>query len=177
MRPKQGPVVRSLLEHGAKVDHVADTGRTLLLCSALNDQCDHSVLKELIELTKAAGMSIDLPCVPRSLKWKLIFFIMTRKYRKGSRNNLVTHIAMLNESTPLMAAARRGDAKAVRILLQAGADRTMRNAIGLNALSISRVYGPFPDVDAILSEDHPSAPATMVGHMKSTIRVVPISSE
>ena len=29
--------------------------------------------------TKAAGMSIDLPCVPRSLNWKVIFFVMTCK--------------------------------------------------------------------------------------------------
>ena len=78
--PKQGPIVRMLLEHGANVKYIAATGRTVLLCSALNDQCDHTVLKELIDLTKAAGMSIDLPCVARSLKWKLIFFVMTRKY-------------------------------------------------------------------------------------------------
>jgi hypothetical protein len=77
--PSQGPVVRLLLEHGADATYIASTGRTALLCSALNDQCDHTVLKELIERTKAAGMSIDLPCVPRTLKWKLIFFVMTRK--------------------------------------------------------------------------------------------------
>ena len=64
---------------------------------------------------------------------------------------MVTHIAMLNRSTPLMAAARRGDAKAVRMLLEAGADRRVRNAIGLDALAVSRAFGPFPDVEAVLS--------------------------
>ena len=61
------------------------------------------------------------------------------------------HIAMLNRSTPLMAAARRGDAKAVGMLIEAGADRKAHNVIGLDALAISKAFGPFPDVEAMLS--------------------------
>ena len=110
------------------------------------------------------------------MTWLHRMILMHRRYRKGSRNNLVMHIAMLNKSTPLMAAARRGDAKAVQILLNAGADRTMRNAIGLDALSISRVYGPFADVDAILSEESSPAPVMRGSHKKSAAKVFPISS-
>ena len=157
--PTQAPVVRALLEHGASITAIAASGRTTLLCSALNNQCDPAVLRDLITRTKAAGMSVDYPNVPRSLGWKLYTMVMTLKYRMGVRNHLVMYMATLKRLTPLMGAAIRGDASAVRMLLDAGADRNKRNAVGLNALAISRAFGPFPDVEELLQTHVPRATA------------------
>ena len=57
---------------------------------------------------------------------------------------------MVHGATALMLAARRGDEASVRCLLEAGADRTARNRLGMDAVEISRVYGPFPSVEALL---------------------------
>jgi ankyrin repeat protein len=46
-----------------------------------------------------------------------------------------------NGSTPLMMAAMYGSAEAVRVLLDAGADATVKNAIGLTALDFAQKAG------------------------------------
>jgi hypothetical protein len=82
------------------------------------------------------------------------------RYRRGNRTNLMMHLAMMKRATPLLFAARRGDASAVRVLLAAGADARARNALGLDAVAVSRLYGPFPVVEQMLTEHleaHPEA--------------------
>ena len=49
-----------------------------------------------------------------------------------------------NKTTPLMMAAQYGTAAAVRLLLEAGADATLRNELGLNAIDFAN-RGKRPD--------------------------------
>ena len=46
-----------------------------------------------------------------------------------------------NGSTPLMMAARYGSADSVKLLLDSGADATIKNALGLSALDFAQTAG------------------------------------
>ncbi len=48
------------------------------------------------------------------------------------------------------AAVRRGDPEVVRLLLQSGADKAARNALGLDAAALAEVAGPFPVLVSML---------------------------
>lgn len=60
-----------------------------------------------------------------------------------------------NQTTPLMMAAMYGSVSSVKLLLQAGADATLRNAVGLSALDFAR-HG-----------DRQAAFEAIAGHLKS----------
>ena len=55
-----------------------------------------------------------------------------------------------NGTTPLMMAAKYGNASAVKILLEAGADPTVKNELALTALDFAH-QGQRPDSAAIIS--------------------------
>ncbi len=54
-----------------------------------------------------------------------------------------------NDSTPLMMAAMYGNADAVRVLLEAGADSTNKNSLGLTAIDFARKAGRLDSVELI----------------------------
>lgn len=55
-----------------------------------------------------------------------------------------------NKSTPLMMAAQYGSTQAVKLLLEAGADPTLRNELGLSAVEFAH-RGGRPDAAALIS--------------------------
>lgn len=137
-----------LLAHGASAGHINASGRTVLISAALSDDCHPALLKELCT---HPAVDVNARCTPRHPRWRLAFALMRYKYRRGKRSNLVVHLAMLTGSSALLCAARRGDAAAVRVLLEAGADVHARNALGLDAVQISQLYGPYPVVEDLLT--------------------------
>jgi uncharacterized protein len=54
-----------------------------------------------------------------------------------------------NESTPLMMAAMYGNPDAVKVLLEAGADSTIKNSLGLTAIDFARRGGRLDSVELI----------------------------
>lgn len=54
-----------------------------------------------------------------------------------------------NESTPLMMAAMYGNAAAVKVLLEAGADSIIKNSLGLTAIDFARRAGRLDSVELI----------------------------
>jgi uncharacterized protein len=55
-----------------------------------------------------------------------------------------------NKSTPLMVAAQYGSTQAVKLLLEAGADPTLRNELGLSAVEFAQ-RGNRPDAASLIS--------------------------
>lgn len=54
-----------------------------------------------------------------------------------------------NETTPLMMAAMYGNVQAVKVLLEAGADSTIKNSLGLTAIDFARRVGRLDSVELI----------------------------
>ena len=64
--------------------------------------------------------------------------------------NAYIDAASPNKSTPLMVAAQYGSTAAVKLLLEAGADPTLRNELGLSAVEFA-LRGNRPDAAALIS--------------------------
>lgn len=63
-----------------------------------------------------------------------------------------------NGSTPLMMAARYGDRRAVTVLLEAGADATLRNQQGLSAIQFAQAAGRTDVAESIAKAIRDKAP-------------------
>ena len=138
---------RLLLSRGASVASKSSSGRTVLHSLTLNEDCEAGMLATLLERIDG-HFGVDAPIAPRGLKWALLNMLFTYKYRSGLRSKrpvpkFTVHVAFLRSSTALHCAARRGDAGAIRLLLEAGADPQRKNGLGLNAASVCTEYmGP-----------------------------------
>ncbi len=64
-----------------------------------------------------------------------------------------------NQTTPLMMAAMYGSANSVKLLLEAGADATLRNAAGLSALDFAE-RGARPDAYGAIAKHLKAGPGT-----------------
>ena len=84
-------------------------------------------------------------------KWRLIGLVAKFLWKTGlSRSGLTTALACGPGSTALHVAAKLGDVVAVVQLLQAGANPEQRDGLGMTALEVSRLHGPFTLVEAAL---------------------------
>ena len=91
--------------------------------------------------------------ISRNRKWKLIGAAMRAALHLGiSRSALVMDLAHDDGSTPLACAARAGNVKVVRWLLNNGALRSMhlKTKNGRSAMDLSRIFGPHKEVPIIV---------------------------
>ena len=97
--------------------------------------------------------AVNAKARPRSRFWKFTFSVAKFLYRcKLRKSGLVKALAHAPGCTALHGAASRGDVAAVRLLLDAGADPSIRNDLGLDVVSLSKIMGPFPAVEAAIQE-------------------------
>jgi hypothetical protein len=140
--PKQRPTVQLLMDRGASA-HAGTTGCTALHALTLSEDCDATLLSEFATLLCAARPGVEVVTVrfaPTSTTWKIIFKLFALLWRLGSRTSTVEDFAHALGSTPLHAAARRGDYHAITALLGAGADPTIPNRLGRDAETTARIY-------------------------------------
>jgi len=141
-------IVRSLIAHGADPKATDYRGSSLLHCICDNDDADLDLLHYLLS-DKVRDTTLDVNYKRRSisLKFKMITYAFSCLHKWGlSRSALVTLFAHEAGDTPLICAVRRGDLRAVEILLQAGADPRIESDLGMNAFAYCERYGPFPDI-------------------------------
>ena len=148
-------IVKALILAGANKWHRNDNGGFILSDMAHNPIADPSwfdlVCGSFDERRSGAGVEeyINLPVMPLNLKWKSISFACRTILRLGiSRSDIIMGLAHDKGGTPLACAARQGNLKVVRWLLNNGALKSIRytNQLGFSALDLSRIFGPHREV-------------------------------
>lgn len=127
-------VARYLIAQPAvDVDAVNAAGENALMMAALRDHLD--VVQQLL----ARGAQVNRP------GWTPLHYAATNKggHALAITRLLLEHHAYIdaespNRTTPLMMAARYGREEVVRLLLEEGADPTLRNQQGLDAIDFAR---------------------------------------
>lgn len=126
-----------------QVEWRSDKDESPLMLAALKGQED--VVRKLI----ARGADVNKP------GWTPLHYAATNGHL-GIMSLLLEHHAYLdaespNKTTPLMMAAFYGSSQAVKLLLEAGADPTLRNEQGLAAVDFAQ-RGNRPDAAAMIAE-------------------------
>ena len=126
-----------------QVEWRSDKDESPLMLAALKGQED--VVRKLID----RGADVNKP------GWTPLHYAATNGHL-GIMNLLLEHHAYLdaespNKTTPLMMAAFYGTSQAVKLLLEAGADPTLRNEQGLSAVDFAQ-RGNRPDAAAMIAE-------------------------
>ena len=94
---------------------------------------------------------VNQRCQPRSWRWKIIRNIckLTTKTGLTTGNEFMGRLAQGLGSTALHYAVRLGDMEIVEVLLEAGADPSLKNDLGQDAAAMC---GSFPELRAILEK-------------------------
>ncbi|MFN4103966.1 MAG: ankyrin repeat domain-containing protein [Tepidimonas sp.] len=118
------------------VDAVNAAGENALMMAALRDHL------ALVQQLLARGAQVNRP------GWTPLHYAATNKggHALAITRLLLEHHAYIdaespNRTTPLMMAARYGREEVVRLLLEEGADPTLRNQQGLDAIDFARQVG------------------------------------
>jgi len=128
-------LVRVLLAARAGIQHINAGGGTLLTSLAQKEFNDIATL----ELLLGAGCSLNQQCQPGSFKAKALCRAAQMLAKCTHRSRLVADLAMIEGSTPLHFAAKRGDVDLVTALLSARA-LPLRNRQGHTPLDAARNF-------------------------------------
>jgi ankyrin repeat protein len=140
-------MVNRLIVAGANPFSTQETGATLLSSLAANEDCELELLQSLSERFPSL---INQRRRSSTTKLKTITSIMKFMYRIGVRTPVVKLFALEAGDVPLSHAIRRGDRRAVEILLKAGADPQIKTDLQMDALDLCDHYGPFPEIRKLL---------------------------
>lgn len=132
--PNKLETVRALLDVGADRNAHNKFGFTPLHDAAANPDAEPETIRMLVR----AGCNVNGQVIPPSLGPGLVLGVMRFATRLGMGGKLARHLATTKRTTPLHNAAMRGDVDLCRVLLEANADPTMRNAMGLTPLEQAR---------------------------------------
>jgi len=151
-------IVKTLLEKGAKIETRSNAGATCLMRATANVDCDPMKVESLLYKVDEA----------RIIQWKngepQCFSVKDRldarrrpsmfKYflQRCWRFARCANAPLTMGATALHFAASRGDVDVIRILLEAGADPTIRTDRGMTVLDMSNHFGPFAYVESTMEE-------------------------
>ncbi len=154
-------IVNLLLKHGAEVNKQNTNGSTALFWSVGNKQFE--ITKHLIE--HGAHINLEYPSKAASLTW-----VKTSKWGDKEKRTDMLAITKNKKHTPykedgytlLMLASNKGSKDIVELLLNNGADITLKNKNKQTALDIATQEG-HPEIVALLKN-----PANIKGEVKAT---------
>ena len=132
MGPHRLEVVKILLDHGASIDAESFTGSSIIMSLCECEDADPETLQYLLKHTINVKQQINHQGRGSTLKWRNILRIA----RFLDRNKLFSNLRMIrilaswSGITALQYAVRRGDVDVVNILLEYGADPSIKNDLG-----------------------------------------------
>jgi len=148
----QGPnkleTAKILLKAGVNIEQSASSGVTNLMVACSNEDSDPKVVSLLLSF---AACNPNVQAKPRGLRWTTIRHVskIMTKFRVAKRGGLVEHLAKGLGTTALHYGARRGDAEIVELLLSQGASPSLKNGLGMRALSMCT---SFPELQRMLEK-------------------------
>ena len=112
----------------------------------MNPDYPDGLIEYLLSLPGLKGNQeiLNLRMRGRTFKWRMLYGAMRLLRRLGSKNGLVRLVAGTPGTTPLHSAAFFSNVSAVRALVAAGADRSLRNADGRTPLEYAEYYNGDP---------------------------------
>jgi len=143
-------IVETLIDAGADVGHVQAMGG----CPLTDAACNPATTIKMMEQISAGLVDLNYVQKPRTAKWGLIYrlFEMLYKSSRVSKSDLIMYLAHDLGSTALHHAARRGHVELISWMLRHGAHQSLdvRNKLGSTPLDQTRIFGPFPEAEALL---------------------------
>ena len=129
MGPRRLELVKVLVKHGASLDYRTDTGGSVLTSLCENEDADPEVL-ELLLKTKMKT-SVNYRRRSCTAKWRIIYRLARfLTQNKLTKSGLMNYLALESGCTALHYAVQRGDVDVVNLLLEHGADPTIKNDLG-----------------------------------------------
>lgn len=114
----------------------AHSGTTLLHNAAANKDADGELVRYLLRVPGVKAL-VDTPQRGQTFKWRAQFVVVRLLVRLGNTKALLQAVSEWPKMTPLMTAARNGNAAVIKVLVEeGGADFTLRNARGKTALDL-----------------------------------------
>jgi len=134
-------LIHFLLKQGANMMLHSHSGNSCLHDITMNDDCDLRVLRFILSRSGSSHM-ISKRKRGTTIKWRMILNIMPLFLRCGTtlRSNIVKYFGILSGTTPLHCAVRRGDVDVVEILLQFGANPSVRDSLGCDVRSYCKAF-------------------------------------
>jgi len=139
------PIAHMLLNAGSDPHFVANAGVTILHLAAGSDDSSLGMVKLALEY-----QDVNHQLRPKSGFWKAFYWAFKLALRFGARKKFVQVFGHSPGMTALHNAAMFGNSPVVGLLLDSGADKTIRTDLGLTALDISHIFGPFPVIEELL---------------------------
>ena len=146
--PHKKETLQVLLNVGMDTKTVASSGTTNLIAACGNVDSDPELVRMILDLIEC---DVNQRCRPRSFRWKMIRNVCKLATKTGltAGDELMGRLAQGLGSTALHYAVRLGDMEIVEILLGAGADPSLKNALGQDAAAMC---GSFPQLRGMLEK-------------------------
>ena len=135
--PNKLETVKALVKAGANpLEITALTGTTCLHNAAANKDADAELVRYLLKLPGVKAL-VDQPQRCQTFKWKAKLLAVRLAVKLGSKKTVLLNVYEWSKLTPLITAARNGNAAVMKVLVEeGGADIQPRNARGHTALDL-----------------------------------------
>jgi hypothetical protein len=121
-------------------DKTSDFGQSVLISACYSEDGDPELVQYLLT-NPAIQQTINYQIRGGTIRWRIIFRLMRFLYRnKIKTSKLVFAMANTSGSTALQVAVRRGNTDVVNVLLQHGADPSLKNDLGLQAIDFCEAF-------------------------------------
>ena len=135
--PNKLETVKTLVKAGANpLELMSDVSASGFIHVAINKDADKELVRYLLELPGVRAL-VNKPMRGRILKWKVTLLAARLLIKMGIKEAVMVEFSEWLNSTPLMHAARSGNAAVMKVLVEeGGADTQLRNVRGHTALDM-----------------------------------------
>lgn len=143
---KQGlPIAQLLLDAGGDPHFLSSAGCTILHVAAGSDDSSLEMVKLALNY-----QDVNQQFRAKSYFWTAVYWALKKALWFGATKKFVQVFGHTPGMTALHNAAMFGNSPVVRLLLDEGADKSICTDLGLTALDISHIFGPFPVIEELL---------------------------
>ena len=128
--------IHRLLAAGAELHTLTSSGASYLMLACSNEDADPKVVRFLLQNSDFQSHHLNLRMISQTDLWRVRRFVCKCVIRLGiTKSRLLQRVAESSGLTALHYAARRGDMEIVELLLEHGAEPSIKNDLGRDVLS------------------------------------------